>query len=125
MLVYRVEHSVDGCGPYMSNTLEGKFRPQYIQRLANSLGTKHNGDSEHCVIWEEVGNQGFSSRHFCGFESMEQLYNWFRGFITSLFECGYVFKTYNVPDQYVLRGRYQLAFEMDKAEVVEVITKRP
>jgi hypothetical protein len=57
--------------------------------------------------------------YFCGFQSANQLFEWFEGFEYSLEKYGFQVKVFEVDDEDVYSGKYQVVFKKANAELVK------
>jgi hypothetical protein len=104
MIVYRLEHSTDGCGPYNGrhkyNTQERKMNESHHIQLATHPSPEADGIA-------------MRDSYLCGFASLQSLRQWFKGFLKPLLAKGYqIIKIEIAPvsPNDVQIGRYQLAF---------------
>lgn len=102
--VYRVELP-DGSGPYVGLHHINMFHPIMSTHIVGTC-EKHSPPKE--IADEQV----------CGFESMEQLNNWFEGCLDWLFSRGYVISEYQVSD-YEKPDDYQILFVKDNLHHIE------
>lgn len=110
MLVYRIEHKVDCCGPYQETFHWRLFRPcrdKSCRKLAERLQAAHR----HLPGAYRYG-------HFCGTSDIDSLYNWFSGFLKSLHDCGYVIRIYQAD--HVIDRDNQVLFPIDSELVDEI-----
>jgi len=113
MLVYRVEHEKDGLGPYQYSAKRGSESSCFTTMLCD----RHNGSLAHPTPLE----YGHIMRHwhYCGFDSLNQLCNWFsqEDEILGLGQHGFVCNVYKVP--YLLhQSNFQVVFEKEKSTFV-------
>lgn len=104
MLVYRVEHRTDCCGPYQEKLWwdENRRRSNLLLNLAWDLHIAHR----HIPGFWEYGYR-------CGFKSLDLLYTWFAGYIGRLKKNDYLIRVYEAPE---FKEHYdQIAFLWDKA----------
>lgn len=104
MLVYRIEHRTDCCGPYQDKPWWNKnlIRTQSAIALAYDLQTAHRAAPG---FWE----YGYR----CGFKSLDLLYTWFSGYINRLKENDYLIRVYEASE---FKEHYgQIAFLWEKA----------
>lgn len=113
MLVYRVEHETLRCGPYNFVPLENKvgWGDPRVQAMSTSVFadvTTHGHPTP-----DRDGIQ-IDQENVCGFESIEQLYDWFSDeSIHAMRDAGYVLHVYSVPRRSVRRGGHQVMFPSD------------
>lgn len=124
MLVYRVEHKETKKGPYTS-----------MERIPYKAGRKindwHNNDHNHPGPfagsgWRESDQEipyFDANKHRFGFDSLEQLNEWFEGWISLLKENGFQIVVFEVKDDKVIKGKSgkQCVYEHNKATFVENI----
>lgn len=109
MLVYRVEHYEKNFGPYATSRMPCSHWP-----LAYELCDKHNGSRNHPVA-EWIGID-----EFCGFSSLQQMKNWFNGFIKKLHKYNYRISVYDCPDDKVKKyDDKQIVFVRSKAKLIK------
>jgi hypothetical protein len=100
MLVYRVAAQSSSYGealprgPYTSYGL-----PEDIRSRIESMRWAHS-DDEHPGPGKDPALGVIWTDERCGFESIDHLYQWFRGYIDLLIEGGFRLYTYEVPDNY-------------------------
>lgn len=102
--VYRVEDE-KGVGPYRITS--GRTKAQ--KDLAIRLGVAHK-DESHPTPDKEGINQRLIEIGLCGFENLENLYDWFDGWLDELRETGHVIRAYDVEDVLIWRGEKQVVF---------------
>jgi hypothetical protein len=89
MRVYRIQHQDRGHGPYIIPFFEGDYDDPCdnlyddLSTLAYMLIRDHQDDLHKAP-------DIIPSRKICGFDSMYALEAWFDGYLTDLFEAGYV-----------------------------------
>jgi hypothetical protein len=90
VLIHRVEHPLDGRGPYNSEDhgIEG-------------IHTAHGDSIEHPSSVKSLGKFPEPDQ-FCGFVSKKALTRWFEDFIPQLREAGYKYVQYEVDPKHVL-----------------------
>lgn len=120
MLVYRVEHA-DGLGPYQYwGRGEDMDFVKSVAQLHHDFVNDHlaRGRLKHPDASRDC--KGFTDGfHFCGFKAVEDLQRWFRGFIERLHSLGFVLGVYEILDQRVIVGEYQVGFPKREAKLVE------
>lgn len=110
--VYRVEDE-DGVGPYRSDK-------NYVAFALFGGDALSNG-ARPCPWYDNL--KQFGDSHFFGFESMEQLLEWFpRECLQRLFDAGFRVRVYAVAPDYVMRGGKQVAFIKDQARQLREVT---
>jgi hypothetical protein len=101
MLVYRVENKCQ----------RGPYRNEEFGSPLNLLLRIHSEDGRHPSPYCE----GFTkiARLNCGFDSMEQLHNWFSpDELLTMGKAGYLLSTYDCPKGGVQTGQKQIMFDM-------------
>ena len=124
--VYRIEHKETHEGPY--NTDNASIDPTYQKHLSKyALGDALNYtqcSKYHPGMWYDLTKlRGFSTcEHYCGFESIEQLFAWFNENSTDIMRgFGFQLSIYKIAKKYVTYGTYQVGFIKDKAKLVDVV----
>lgn len=113
--IYRVEHREHLCGPYADTYMlpEG-----YCDRLYGLLEHHNNRDTHPTPDEDQIEGGWMMSSEVCGFQSMEQLRDWFSvEELLGLHEMDFVVSRYEVDDGHVRHGRRQSIFEREEAEV--------
>ncbi len=118
MLVYRIEHPSDGIGPYSSrNGQDTEELRDWLNGDSAELHRAHDPRSTPHPLVSEIDD--FRIGFLCGCESIEKLRDWFRGFLDSLHDCGFVVVTYEVPEEYVHTDGLQVCFPPEHGTKVE------
>lgn len=113
MLIYRIEHPVNGNGPY-KQTKENAPRNEY----GESINNVHGGDPTHPAPFSDFGHM-IMWYEKCGFESIDKLLVWFESeWIDILHDLGYLLCIYEVPDLCVHIGNFQVVYDHDKAVLI-------
>lgn len=113
MIIYRVEDET-GNGPYATGG------PHQVPHM----GWEHTNDRNHPSPQEDMGVDSVGTRvfrpwvHFCGGHSLQQLATWFEGWVEKLKEHGHTVAVYEVSEEFVIHGKYQIAFERNAARLV-------
>lgn len=121
MLIYRIEKTDTRNGPYCKSTFSD----------AETLLSAHNGSDMHPgppqsfdTQWSQISMLEQLRYHFAC-ESIEQLFEWFDGFLDDLHEDGFVIRAYEVPDEDIMYSPKQIAFLRDNEvlkEEIQIIT---
>jgi hypothetical protein len=113
--VYRIENSL-GQGPYNGYDWQVQDKDNTVVR--NDLSSAHN-DSLHPAPCEDYTSSGDSiqfaatrtKKYKCGFISTNQLHKWFSHYWLRILEqAGFTLQQYEVPDENVVIGKYQVLF---------------
>jgi hypothetical protein len=107
MLVYRVENS-EGGGPYTFYSFDKADKA--VVAVSNALKEAHNESHHH----PPPHSDGISFvRHYerCGFVSIEDLVQWFDGWLQKLHDVGFRMAIYDVPTDRVRAGEKQVVFD--------------
>jgi len=118
MYIYRIEHAETHDGPYGCNTDYSADESLY------NMGYKHVNKT-HPNMWLDcmpVGKGFYREDHYCGFDSIERLVDWFDGWFTALENNGFIVAIYSINPSLVDTGNYQSIFIRDKAERVDCIS---
>lgn len=114
MKIYRLENSRSE-GPYCTN----KATPS----LHDALSKVNSYDESHPNPYDE-GMKRFqqSATYVCGFSSRAQFEAWFPYESHDLFDrAGFSVSEYEVPDEHVEHGRYQVMFDRAEANFIQTI----
>lgn len=103
--VYRVEHKRYRHGPYNLSSIKTNKCRKLSWKLVNAADTVRRHPSP-CMD----GIRNFGDADYCGFESLEQLMDWFEDCIDELHEHEYHVCVFEVPEWTVKRGRRQVVF---------------
>ncbi|WP_431911681.1 hypothetical protein [Nonomuraea jabiensis] len=108
MLIYRVGHKSqeDGVmpqGPYCNRWSLG-LSEELLEGLHN-MAWKHSDDTHPNPYVDPLLN-GIRTAERCGFDSLEALHEWFKGYFELLVECGFLLYAYDVPDGCVRVGMF-------------------
>lgn len=104
MRVYRVEHPLDGEGPYL-----GAWGIEHLKWAHND--DAHPGPRQEGL--KIYGNQ------VCAMKTMDRLGAWFEGWWECLSNTGFYVAEYEVPDEYVEQGKIQLIFDKTMATLIK------
>lgn len=97
--IYRIEHSRAsrengmGYGPYI---IEDKVRltGHWYERMCNNhMHLTHPGMRDDMPNYYEISDK---SNFYCGFQSIEDMKKWFKGYVTGMKKDGFVIKKYLV-----------------------------
>ena len=105
--IYRVEHAVNGHGPYRYGHYD---RPAEMDRLeCHSYGKLNKGRPVFC---DDFMGKVIPPNCIAGFNSLKCLRWWFKGFMRLLQRNGFIIRIYSVPSAYVYIGKskHQVAF---------------
>lgn len=120
MLVYRVAYkeSRDGDLPRGPYTMSGL--PEEIRDQIEVMRWKHT-DERHPGPYKDPMLIDIFSAERCGFDSLDNLYGWFEGYVEMLHRAGFRLYVYDVPDAEVRIGKYgQTLFRASCAKEVRV-----
>lgn len=120
MKVYRVEHAVDGLGPYQQAFDVCDDDDLARLALVETLNAVHSCSPDHPVLGVDIPEA--SVRDICAFESMESMSTWFEGFMELLLEYGYVIRCFEVASDCVRKGAKQVAFDPAGVERESVVS---
>ena len=123
MKVYRIEHSVYGCGPYVTGHIpwEETEERELVSEVSDDLCAAHSGDPLRPAPCDDVNGWHFGDTRdemSFGFQHYTDMTRWFDGWIEDLDYAGYVVAIYEVDAEYVMFGRLQVAFEREHAELL-------
>ena len=107
--IYRVEHCDRRHGPYHSSWDKMNRR---CQGLADKLGDEFNLGLQPPPPYDGILN--FSGDYYCGFDSLEALFNWFERWLEELQEHNYHIAVFEVEDADTLHGDKQVMFKRKK-----------
>jgi hypothetical protein len=108
MYVWRIENE-DGWGPYATE-----------DAFPLGLSGKNHPGPEDIENWRP----DYFKTHRFGFNSVEQLMNWFHGrALVKLYQRGHKIVKYKVRKNAVVFGKHQVAFNYSKAEKIETYDK--
>lgn len=105
--IYRVEN-VYGDGPYTSGE---DFTSMFMD---HSISPNHPSAFYNGEPLELVKD---APQYYCGFLFLEDLFDWFKGYIQLLYSRGFKIVVYQYPDE-PLCGKSQVAFKMSIAELL-------
>lgn len=114
MKVFRVEHSYSNDGPYLGSNEVYHDSSMY----ENHQKDTHPGFRTE--EWEEYASRNLQlDNTVCGFSSMDQCYEWFKGYMALLDRTGFVIKQFSVPRKYTIKGSKQTTFMREHAKLVK------
>ena len=82
------------------------------QRLADKLGTEFNHDQQPSPSADGILN--YSADYYCGFDSLESLFEWFEQWLEELQEHNYHVAVFEVEDDDTRHGGKQVMFKRKK-----------
>jgi hypothetical protein len=104
--VYRVEHATGNYGPYKRELMANNID---CLRLSSTLCNAHSNMEHPGILFDTMF--AVKESQVCGFESLQQLNRWFKGFGKALRKAGYVVKVYKVKEYVKTLSGLQIAFE--------------
>lgn len=110
MRVYRYEHPSDRLGPYRGH--HARKTP-----ALDRMDREHSGCPLHPGPFTDFRYPP-PGHYVYGFASIADAERWFRGWESALILGGFRLAAYDVPDDHVLRGTYQVAFDPGRATPV-------
>lgn len=133
--VYRVEHPTRGHGPYNghSGSRAEVALVDELTMIPSGRYSTHPHPAEDGIGWH------WTTRHHCGFESIEQARDWFAPFTDLLRDADYMLGVYEIEDEHecpeagdnwwdegcrkcpVKRGERQVMFLRDEATLLHHI----
>lgn len=117
MYIYRIEHGVNGYGPYQASLHSHTDKRQY------DMGWKHL-DAEHPEMWSDCTRpfNHFYDEYHCGFRSIEQMISWFEGWFDILDTNGFIVAIYDCPMGSVISGTFQSVFNKEDSKRVDTMS---
>lgn len=119
MKVWRVQHGVDGYGPYCS----GKGRDDMCRAIAEAHSYYQNRETHPATgtdgFWERIPwTEQYYWRH--GLNRYHHVREWFKGFADALRTEGFVVAVYDVTYPHVITGdsKRQVMFNADHARLL-------
>ena len=119
MVVYRLEHS-NGIGPYQYDQhlelIAGSWAKiakyhEYLDLLAD-MGRTHKRETHPSPEHDGINCDDFRrDQHFCGCKSLDDLQEWFGGFLPKLLNFGFKINRYEVAKNKVAEGKHQVVFD--------------
>lgn len=117
-LIYRVEHSENGCGPFY-NSHANKFC-NYYNDTRSSKYEWAGPYVDHKKYYDKYGPESIEAYSF-GVQSIDLIEYWFPSHMTTgLVMKGYIIVCYEVSPKFIRTGKSkkQVAFRKDKAKRV-------
>lgn len=117
MIVYRMAREQAGAkypiGPYQWKDSEGNRIPIMVH-----MSDVHSDDYiDHPL--PQASSIYMMPEEVCGFNSLEQLTNWFGDWFDELSECGFLLHTYDVLEEYVQETPEQVVFDITQATLLD------
>jgi len=109
LTVYRVEHYDRRHGPYQASWEKMNNR---CRKLADKLDLEFITDQHPPPSLDGIIN--FSADYYCGFDSLQALFDWFEKYLKELQEHNYHVAVFEVEDSDTLRGGKQVMFKRKK-----------
>lgn len=123
MLVYRVakpfpddEETTIPHGPYTRG-----FESEEMEELSDRINEAHSygpASDWHPSPWRDIGLD-IQVDEYCGFVSLDQLADWFKGWFVELHRHGFLGYVYDVPAHLVRYGRFQVVAPLKQSWLVE------
>lgn len=119
MLIYRVAKLSHGgeeipLGPYRRN-----YDDDDVIELSQAICEAHSWNDEHhpppCS--DRLGD--IDAQEYCGFTSMHDLNQWFKGWLNDLHATGFELYVYDVPELLVRAGRCQVVAGLTPEMLIE------
>jgi|GEM_PF-3695731 len=104
--IYRVEHYDRRHGPYEASYNEMNKK---CKKLAEKLDREFLVEQHPPPLTD--GIRDYSVSHYCGFDSLDALLDWFEEWLEDLEECGYHVAIFEVEDSELLHGNKQVMFK--------------
>jgi len=118
MLIYRVERN--GIGPYFSVNISKKLKRMNSNH--SSRGSKHWRPTPTKDILRDGKPFYMGDEEFCGFSSLLDLQDWFRGYRAELRRSGFKISIYEGEPSGI--GTQQLVFVKSAATLIKQINVR-
>lgn len=121
MIVYRIQHSVSGDGPYCALNDDRVITDEVISALSHTQCS-----TAHPSVWLDCNPHNRAKKYscydyYCGFNSWDQMIAWFMTAFDALYDSGFVVAVYEIDCRLVITGTYQIVFVRDAATLVETI----
>jgi hypothetical protein len=107
--IYRVEHYDRRHGPYEASWEKMNRR---CQKLADKLGQDCTSDQHPPPRSDGILRYG--AEYYCGFDSIQSLFDWFEKWLKELQEHNYHVAVFEVEDNDTLLGGKQVMFRRKK-----------
>jgi hypothetical protein len=108
MKVYRMENE-EKLGPYAADW-ELKFPLQFAHADEDHPGPRTDG----AELAQAYDADDYRKLKYA-FASLEALFEWFEGWTDALLEAGFYVAEYFVPDEHIIRGDHQVAYDQGMA----------
>lgn len=103
--IYRVEHYDRRHGPYQASWEKMNNR---CRELADKLDREFKHDQHPPPSSDGIFN--FSKDHYCGFDSLQALFDWFERYLEELQDHDYHVAVFEVEDDDIKHGGKQVMF---------------
>lgn len=128
MYIYRIEHPQTGDGPYGESLNDLKLADTSLCKM----GWEHC-DYNHPGMWEEFNKYGVDSPrdYYCGFDTIENLKDWFDGWLECLHTNGFEVRIYSISKMDCMIGKYQSIFikrvatHVDSMSILDILDLIP
>ena len=114
--IYRVEHRDRRHGPYHASWEKMNKR---CRKLCHKLDDEFNHDQQPPPSMDGIMN--FSAAYYCGFDSLESLFDWFEQWLEELQEHKYRIAVFEVENKDTLIGGKQVMFKRKKYRRKQVL----
>ncbi len=108
--IYRVEHYDRRHGPYPASQDKMTNR---CRKLADKLFLEYDDVRQPPPRLDGIVNHG-DDDYYCGFDSVEALFNWFERWLEELQDHNYHVAVFEVEDNDTLHGQKQVMFKRKK-----------
>lgn len=113
MYIYRIEHTIVGCGPY---NLETNIpNPDSLYTAKSKYSHMDQPSMWNDCSYNDIHSKYSRYDYFCSFSSIEQLIHWFDGWFEALDENCFHLAIYSIDCEYVIEGTYQTLFIKNNA----------
>ena len=124
--VFRVEHIAYRHGPYNSSQALGMNAK--CRKLAIKLGAEFDHYRQPPPFSDGIRDHG--NDHYCGFDSLDDLFDWFERWLADLQEHRYHVAVFEVNEADLLHGGKQVMFRRKKyrrtaSMRMDEVTKQP
>jgi hypothetical protein len=107
--IYRVEHYDYRHGPYRAGLSGKTTKTRKCVELANKLSSECNFDHQPPPPYDGISDY-HDSDYYCGFDSLDKLFDWFERWLEELDSAGYVVAVFEVPSESIKTGHKQVMF---------------
>jgi hypothetical protein len=116
MFVYRLQHKIDGSGPYRFKKEDSR-----LEDVRENMFIAHCGNPATPGPYND-GLLGIEGYELFGCPSKRKLQKWFEGFLEEFLKCDYVVVRYKLPKEKarLSKSKLQVAFDPSFAEKVIV-----